>query len=135
MPIEISWFDEEKTILFGKFTDAWTWADYAQSFIQTIELAQGIQYRLDQIIDMSESALVPAGQALPHIKRSREYSKPLDIHLTVLVGASPVFRGLLSTAAITTSQKSRRLFTDNFEDAHALIRADRQKSNNAGSSN
>src|SRR5688572_28910645 len=124
MPIEISWFDEEKTILFGRFTGDWTWGEYVTGFFDTIELAKGIEYRLDQIIDMSKSGSIPAGQALPHIRRSREYSKSLDIHLTVIVMANPIFRAILSTTATSNGQSVQRIFVDSIEDAQQLIKAD-----------
>ena len=127
MPIEISWFDDEKTILFGNFVGDWTWEDYSQGFFDTIELAQGIKYRLDQIIDLSQSGAIPSGQAVAHINRNREFAKSLQIHLTVFVGANSIFRGLFSSAAITKQQKPSRLFVDSIEDAYALIKADREK--------
>jgi hypothetical protein len=134
MPIEISWFDSEKTILFGNFLGAWTWEDYAQGLLNTIKLAEGIEYRLDQIIDFSKSGAIPAGHALTHFNRNREYARALQIHLTVFVGASPILRGLVSALEMTNIQRTPRLFADSIEDAYELIKADRNKAKNEASS-
>ena len=133
MPIEISWFDEEKTILFAKFTGEWTWEEYAVSSIDALKLAQATDYRLDQIIDMSASGAIPEGQALTHMNRSYELSRPFKIGLTILVGASTILRGVVSALAITNPNRNPRVFVDSIEEALEMIKNDREKSKNTDS--
>src|SRR5688572_29472621 len=96
MAIEISWADPEKTIILALFNGEWTWEDYANAIGQIIALTDGLEYRIDQLLDMRESGAIPQGPALAYINRSYHLVKDINIRLTVLVGANAILHGLIS---------------------------------------
>ena len=127
MPIEISWYDSEKTILLGTFKGEWTWGDYVAAGIQTLEIADGVQHRIDQIADMRESAAIPQGPALTIMNRNSSLANNIQLGITVLVGASVIVQGLVTALKITNPEREPRIFAASIEEAYALIQADRQK--------
>jgi hypothetical protein len=126
MPIEIAWFDEEKTIFVGTFIGDWTWDDYINSAPQVIEMIMGLDYRIDQIIDMRESGPIPSGPALMNFHRSDNLTRHQFEGIVVLVGASPILHGLVSALAMTNPQRKPRLFAESMEEALSLIHTDRK---------
>lgn len=134
MPIEISWYDPEQTILYGKFTGDWTWEDYTNAATQVIEMTCNVEHRIDQLMDMRESGAVPQGPALTYMNRTYRLAKFRQSGITVLVGASAILHGLVSALAITNPKRPPRVFTNTIEKALKLIEADRQQKNAANSS-
>jgi hypothetical protein len=133
MPIEIAWLDEEKTIFVGTFMGNWTWDDYINSAPQVIEMIMGLDYRVDQIIDMRESGPIPSGPALMNLHRSDNLTRHDYEGVVVLVGASSILHGLVSALAMTNPERSPRLFAESMEEAIALIQTDRKTNKPVGS--
>jgi hypothetical protein len=125
MPIEIAWLDEEKTFFVGMFIGYWTWDDYLNSAAQSIEMLMGLDYRIDQIIDMRESGPIPSGPALTNLHRSDSLTRHQYEGIVVLVGASPILHGLVTALAMTNPQRKPRLFAESMEEAKTLIQNDR----------
>lgn len=60
MTMELQWVSDEKRIIYWRFADYWTWAEYFQTIPLLIELASESQEaRIDIICDLSESKHIP----------------------------------------------------------------------------
>lgn len=134
MPIEIAWYDSEKTIIFARFCGDWTWEDYSNAAAEILELSHDIEYRIDQLIDMRESGHVPQGPALVFMNRTYKLAKFKKSGITVLVGASAILHALVTALAMTDRQRPPRYFVQSLEDGLSLIKTDRAKDNDAAPS-
>jgi hypothetical protein len=135
MPIEMTWADTEKTILIGTFTGDWTWQDYINTVPTVIEMLQGLEHRIDNIMDMRESGPIPQGLALMNFHRSDRATHYANTGIIVIVGANSIMHGLVSALAMTNPERSPRLFAESMEEAIALIQTDRKTNKPVGSGN
>lgn len=133
MPVKVTWYDADKTIISVNFCGDWTWEDYSNTAAEILELTQDIHYRIDQVIDMRASGPVPQGPALMFMNRSYKIAKFKQQGITVLVGAGTILHALVTALAMTDRKRPPRLFADTIEEALRLIEEDRAKKNDAAS--
>lgn len=61
MPVEVTWLDEEKTIILCSFEGRWTWREYSQIEKNIWDFIGHKDYRIDVLADWTRSAGFPLG--------------------------------------------------------------------------
>jgi len=61
MPINVSWLDEDKTVVLCSFEDRWTWQEYSRIEENIWDFVGCMDYRIDVFADWTQSAGFPIG--------------------------------------------------------------------------
>ena len=85
MKIEISWANEEKTLLLYTFQKDWTWAEIPSAFKKAYEMIDSVDTCVDVIMDFSQAKLLPSG-AISQFRRSLNNEKHDNVGTTFMVG-------------------------------------------------
>lgn len=120
MGIKIMWDNDERTIMRYEFEARWSWADlYAASDEGTARL-DSVDHRVDVIADLRGTSHLP-GDFMQHAGRIAGGTHP-HRGIVVVVGASPVLRGLSNTVGFLYRKATKDLrFADSLEEARTLI--------------
>lgn len=85
MSIDVTWIDDEQSILFAQFSAQWTWEEYDQVIDKSVEMTSNTHHRIDQIVDLSQTSDMPEGSPYkPVLRGLRSGSQPPV--LTVYIG-------------------------------------------------
>ncbi len=94
-PIEVTWLfeDEQMLILYGIYTDPWTWDDFDASLQYDRELTRSAGGRaVYRVLDLTQTHFVPPG-ATRHLRLAAEQFAHAN-HLTILVATDPLLRAM-----------------------------------------
>lgn len=86
MPIEVSWYDEEKTIRYWQFIEDWSGQEYLSIAEKLTKEDTQIPHPFVGIYDFTKSKT--RAQDVLHIFRSGEHLKPYNVDLILVVGAT-----------------------------------------------
>lgn len=126
MAFEMRWEDEDKTILICTATGPWKWEEYHLAVEAIAELIGSVSHRVDLITIRSAGTVMPKGSSVPHFMRPARIMPPnLGKNILVVEGAefgyaSQILRLFFKAVG------SQFVLMSSFEDAHALIAADRR---------
>jgi len=95
MSIVVKWDTEEKSIVRYEVSGRWTWDEMYQAILEAHALADSVTYKVEAIVDMSNTRHVPGG-ASPHAKNMLGTTHP-NMGRVVIVGAGTYLRLLLET--------------------------------------
>jgi hypothetical protein len=95
MSIEVSWDNEAKTIIQYIYEGRWTLQEYDVARVQAAKLEESVTHRVDVIVDVRKSSLVPNGTLSrgKNAMTTNEVSHPNE-GSTVIVGAGPLVRSI-----------------------------------------
>ena len=97
MPIRVYWVDTEQTILRYDFEGRWTWDEFYPAYYEAIAMENAVSHRVDIILDMRTSHMIPAN-ALLHMKNFSE-KQPPNVGLSVFVTSNAFVIALYNTAS------------------------------------
>ena len=127
MPMHISWYDADQTILLCQGEGMWTWDDFHAGNGHVVELVRSVDHRVDLIYYRPPGTKPPSGSNLKHYRVSLQ-AMPDNVQLHVLVGGVNV---LLQTTLnffftiygrfMERDMANRFILTDSLEKAQALI--------------
>lgn len=128
MSIEVSWDNEAKTIIQYIYDGRWTWQDFDESRLQAAKLEETVSHRVDVIVDVRKSSLVPSGTISrgKSVMTTTPTSHPNE-GMAVIVGAGPLVRSIYDVVSKVYPEIVRRRgfrFARSMEEARALIAAE-----------
>lgn len=126
MPFEMQWENEDKTILICKASGPWKWEEYHLALEAIAALIASVPHRVDLITIRSAGIVMPKGSSVPHFMRPTRIMPP-NLGKNILVIEGTEF-GYASRALrlFFRAVGSQFVLMNSFEDAHALIAADRR---------
>ena len=68
MPVTVSWYDEDQTVVWFSFVNSWKWEDYRNAVGLATALASTQPHQVNYIADFRQSGIIPRG-ALQEVKR------------------------------------------------------------------
>ena len=86
MPITSIWDNNEKTVLRHVYDGSWTWNDFKANLLKSRAMLDGIQHKVDLIIDTRNGKLLPDG-GVGSLHTLRGGNHP-NLGKTVLVGSN-----------------------------------------------
>jgi len=127
MGVAVKWLDRKKTIVRYAFTDGWTWEELEAVAGKVDAMIESVPYRVDVILDFSNSLTEPPHQMLAHL-RSGPLNSSKNWGGGVFVGISPFMRVILNTfMRIEPALSSRYAIAHTVKDARVLITQWRMK--------
>lgn len=128
MGITVEWDNPQKTIIRFVYKGRWTWDDMAGAMEQANRLMDTVTYRVDHIVDVRESTLLPPSVVS---QAKRVLNEPhANLGLTLVVGASHYLKLMLDIVSrVYPAMMSRRKMklVSTMEDAYAAIAAQREQ--------
>src|SRR5574341_1447103 len=76
MPIHVSWFDPEQTILLQKLEGNWTIDDFLEVFHRSTDMLNTQDHKVDIIMDMSHSFRPPVFRIATTAQYVEEHASP-----------------------------------------------------------
>jgi hypothetical protein len=104
--IEVSWYNQEQTILLARAVQKWTWEDYYASRETMAEMIAAVNHSVDIIVDGGKFALPP--NALTNFRRSSWKHEP-RVGSVVLIAPHGFLRAMYQMYT-TLVRKSERRF-------------------------
>ncbi len=120
MPVRVYWEDTDQTIVRYDFEGRWTWDELFPAYYQAIAMENAMPHRVDVILDMRKSQMIPAN-ALLHMKNFSE-KQPPNVGLSIFVTSNAFIISLYNTA-IKFYAKIAFYFrlVKTLDEAHAMI--------------
>ena len=128
MSIHVDWDNEEKTILRWTYSPDWTWEEAYLARDYERKLMENIPYIVDSIGDLTQTKNVPSG-ALTKIVNvmTKRHER---IGTSVLVGSNrfvQMIYNMVRKVHPGPLERARLYMVPTFEEAYAMIEADRAK--------
>lgn len=91
MAIQTQWDDEQKQVIRVEVEGRWSWDELQSALERTIEMMDSVPHKVDFIIDVSRSSLIPGGatQAAQNVATPETHRNE---GVKVIVGANPLMR-------------------------------------------
>ncbi len=131
MPMHVSWYDDEQTIIICTGEGHWTWEEFHDGSVRAVEMMHTVDHRVDLIYDRKPGSYPPRGNGLPHyrvaLQQMPEHSGMHvfvgSIHYIIQITMNLFFR--MYGRAVDPEMAGRFLVADSVEGAIALIENDR----------
>ena len=125
MGIEVTWENEAKTIIQYIYDGRWTLKDFDEARAQAAKLEETVTHRVDVIIDVRNSSLVPTGAISrgKQVMTTTPSSHPNEA-MAIIVGAGPLVRSIYDVVSKVYPEIVRRRgfrFARSMEEAHGII--------------
>lgn len=126
MGIRVEWDNDEKTVIRYVYEERWTWEDFHYARSQVREWLDTVDHRVDVIVDVRNSRLVPNGV----LAQGRMFASNAPIahrnegH-TIVVGANSLMRSMFEMFGKVYSRLSDELeleFASSLEEAREKLR-------------
>lgn len=126
MAIEVSWYDEDKTIIVQKFPADWTWDEFYAAVKETVELEKTVDHTVYVLGTQPPEGRTPKGSILQHYNSAiamhednmRYYIIATDNRVTSMFG---------NVFLKTTPMRKKVRMAASFDDALRYIQADKEK--------
>ena len=126
MPVKVSWYDDEQTIILQEFPLSWTWDEFFDAVERTVELENTVSHPVYIMGTNPPNGKMPGGNVLAqfnaalkmHPAHMRYYIMATNNAFTALMG-----RILLQTSALR--EKTRLVTT--LDDGLRLIAEDKER--------
>jgi len=116
MSVQVSWYDDEHTILYYKFDETWGLDEMFAALNRGQKMVMAEDHIVDSIFDLTNSSTVP--QQMLSSVRSVERSTPKNLRYTVAVGMNSLLKFLAGMVG-----KAAPLLMKNFKTANTLDEA------------
>jgi hypothetical protein len=122
MPIQIEWFNEEKTILLETFTGEWTVEDYRQLIDDAAVLLGTVHHNVHIIADATDAGLRLPNNLLGGGMTYAIRHIPPNQGITVFIGVNGITQTLIGIARKISPKVSQTTFTaTTLEEAQRII--------------
>ena len=124
--IELSWDNDEKTIILGKFHKGWTVNDLIDVMKETHNLVESVEHNVYIMFDLLDAGNVPSGG----ISNFRSIATKLHprIKMIIDVSDSMLVEALTNVFKSIYKEGSRVYVVKTFDEAYKLIESDMEKS-------
>ncbi len=120
MAITMSWANDQRTVIYYAVEGRWSWNELYAVINHAHALMDGVNHRVDSIIDLRKSLGVPGGP-MWHGRRLASNRHP-NTGRMVFVGAPPFLSTLFDTMRrIYPEAVARVMFAETPEEAQALL--------------
>jgi hypothetical protein len=128
MPIDVTWYDAEQSVLRWAYHGAWTWSEYNTARAQARQLTQdAARTHVDILADFRDSRLLPAN-ALSNFRMSANDSD-YQFSLAVIIAESLWMETMVSALNRLYPTLGKKVqLARTLEDGIKLIQAHRAKS-------
>lgn len=121
MNMSLSWDNEDKTVVYWLFEDAWTWQDFEEAQSRLHDMLHTVDHMVDVIADMRAAPSLPP-DTFRHFKHAELIAQP-NRRRVILVGGSLLVRAMATTFnQVFRNRPTRFELADSVEDAHAMLR-------------
>jgi altronate dehydratase len=122
MTVSITWADDQKQILVATYAGHWTWDDHYRTIDEIATLLNRAEQRVDVVIDIHQSAGLPAGSMIPHVKYTINKMRAIpNCGATILIGASAFVHTMAEVLRKLRGEKTRMLVARDLEEARSLL--------------
>jgi hypothetical protein len=128
MAIQVTWHDEQHSLLLWHYEADWNWDDFHAAFEQSVEMGKTYHHRIDVINDLSGTTRMPP-EALMHFHRLTRQMPP-TVRLVYICGATTLTNTLIQLFGKIYHQTTWRT-ASSVADALQQITADRAKQESA----
>lgn len=125
MAIQVTWYDDAKTIIRHDFPVEWTWDEFYEAIRQSVEMEKSVRHNVYVVSVNPPNVKIPAGNALQHFQKGFAMHLPHVRFVAVLSNNMLVVlfgRTLIRLGVVTN--KVRMVQT--VEEALGLIEADKE---------
>ncbi len=129
MPFDVTWYDEQHTIIRMLVHGRPTWDEYHIAIDQVVEKIKSTAHRVDLILD--DRVGMPPGNPMPHLKAALDKASQhpnLGMSMTVSSRDIALFPSLMMETAgrlYGVDMKRYGRFVKSMDEALAIIHADR----------
>jgi hypothetical protein len=125
MGIEVTWENENKTIIQYVYDGRWTLREFDDARTQAAKLEETVTHRVDVIVDVRNSSLVPTGAISrgKQVMTTNQSSHPNEA-TAVIVGAGPLVRSIYDVVSKVYPDVVKRRgfrFARTMDEARAII--------------
>ncbi|MGB1287827.1 MAG: hypothetical protein ACPG7F_14910 [Aggregatilineales bacterium] len=122
MCIEVSWYNENKTVLIHDISGKWTITDIRHAAVVAWDMMRSVSHQVDVIIDVRNGNRLPSGFMVhgKHIATTR----PDNAGVIVIVGANTLMKSLYDVYSRSYGRATpdfRVYFTDDLPSAENII--------------
>lgn len=107
MPATYEWFNEDKTLMYEKFSGDWTWHDFIECIKGASEQIRTVDHPVVAIADYTESKTLPMSGASLKIARDVMNNAPENWMGVVIISENRLIRAMVSLF-----QSANRTFGD-----------------------
>ena len=127
MTVNVSWYDEEQTIILQEFPMNWTWEDFFEAVGRTVELEKTVSHPVYILGTNPKNGQMPKGNSLAQFNAALKMHPP---HMRYyILATNNTFVALMGRVLLQTSglrEKTRLVNT--VDDGLRLIADDKVKS-------
>jgi len=121
MAIHTYWDQINPAIIHMDLVDSWTWADYHEANKVVVVMAKTVDHRVDQILDMRQSAPIPRENARDNIKAARQIHQE-NMCITVIVGSDETIEALVEFMTYLYGNRYHpRFLANSLDEAYTII--------------
>ncbi len=131
MPFDVTWYDEEHTIIRILIHGRPMWEEYHEAIDKVIKELDASPHRIDMVLD--DKVGMPPGNPMPHLKAALDKATKypnLGMSMAVSERSVALFPSLMMETAgrlYDIDLKRYGLFVKSMDEAVAVIQADRAK--------
>lgn len=125
---QVSWYDEEKTIVVVKAAPYWTWKEAMEVLDAVYQLQETVNHGVYVIYDLRESGLIPHG-SIANIKQLLTVKEHTNDRLVFFVSNNRLFQMMLDAAQKVYKARKVPLvyyFIKDINEAFPLINTDKE---------
>jgi hypothetical protein len=130
MPVEVSWGNPEKTVIYSTYSEMWTLEEHHAAIDQIHSMVMSVGHTVDFIGDFSKSRSSPA--KLVSSGRHMENVKTSNTGINVIVNASPFIKAMAQVVLRMFLKDVTTYFANSREEAYQMIERHREKTSNQG---
>ncbi len=120
MGVELSWYNDEETILLFRFQSPWKWDEFFAADTESDRLVADKNYLVDTIFDFTEASTVPR-QALSNFIHAARRSGDNPHHGTTVVFGFGRFARVMTDMVKNLIQSEHIQFANDMEHALEII--------------
>jgi hypothetical protein len=125
MSVNVSWDNDDKTIIRYDFDGQWTWNDFNAATVDAFAMTRSVDHRVDSISYFNKGAALPPN-ALFQFRRAMA-NAPKNRGKTVIVGGSAFIKTMVAVFSHLNRELGERLaLADTLDEARANLTARRQ---------
>lgn len=126
MGVSVHWWNDSNDIVYYEFDGTWHWGDFYTAFEKSRKLQSSVPYRVDVIVDLTNSDGYPPN-AISHVRKIAA-ERETNVHLSVLVTQNLFIPPLLKIAGRLSPAIAHDFrVAPTVEAALALIESDRRQ--------
>jgi hypothetical protein len=120
MPVQASWFDEEKTIYVSIVEGNWTLDEFYKYYAETEEIIKSVPHPVVIVSDMSKSGAAP--KQFLSAGRFMSKRKLPNVRMRIVVGISRFGQALINIMLRTYPSERKTIIAANMDEAIALAK-------------